>query len=391
MLTHAGLAGALLAMAVPAVAHALHAPAPVPVSATATATATATADETSYAARTPGNPLAGRPWGNADGAFDPTVEAWSAASGEERVLLEKVARQPKAAWFGSWRSTSRVTDVVRDYVAQVQDGNPETLVQMALFRMEPWGREACSRLSTPQEQADYKAWMDAVALGIGDAHVAVIQQPDGPKTLCAPKGSKAHSKLIAYGTKKLSALPHTSVYVEIGAADWPSDDPALSAKIAMRGGVRWARGFALNSTHYDSTERQVLYAERVSRELAARGLPGKTAVVSTAQNGRPFQGNDFFKTHGQVDTCATPPAAGGTCFDHIPVCTKPKQRKVCVALGIPPTTEVANPAWGLSAKADRAALAYVDAYLWFGRPWLFMQNQPFLVDRTLDLARTWAY
>ena len=34
---------------------------------------------------------------------------------------------------------------------------------------------------------------------------------------------------------------------------------------------------------------------------------------------------------------------------------------------------------------------YVDAYLWFGRPWLYEQRAPFLLDRALALVRSSPY
>ena len=48
---------------------------------------------------------------------------------------------------------------------------------------------------------------------------------------------------------------------------------------------------------------------------------------------------------------------------------------------------------GLGALArDRArARAHIDGYLWFGRPWLYNQAAPFLLDRALELARTTPY
>ena len=36
----------------------------------------------------------------------------------------------------------------------------------------------------------------------------------------------------------------------------------------------------------------------------------------------------------------------------------------------------------------RAAAEHVDGYLWFGRPWLHMQADPFELQRALGLART---
>ncbi len=376
---------AALVLAVPAVTYALT----TTPSLTAATSAQAPASDTSrYASRTTANPLAGRTWGHGD--LDPTLDAFNAASGSapDQALLAKMALQPKAAWLGSWWSTDKLGKVVSRYIATAQAGDPEALVQLATFRMEPWEQESCNRVSTTQEQQDYKAWFNTLAAAIGSAHVAIVQQPDGPFVLCAPRKSKAHAELISYGTQVLSALPNTSVYVEVGAADWPMDDPKKAARIAKLGGVRYARGIALNGTHYDTTERQVIFGAQVAQQLAKQGMPGKTVVVNTTQNGRGFRAGDFQKKY-KKDTCNLAKATG-SCYDHAPVCTSPTQR-VCVTLGIPPTTDVANPAWGLTAKANALAQQYVDGYVWFGRPWLFMQNQPFQLNRALDLARSTSY
>jgi hypothetical protein len=62
-----------------------------------------------------------------------------------------------------------------------------------------------------------------------------------------------------------------------------------------------------------------------------------------------------------------------------------------VKLGIPPTTDVANPRWRLSATTNQLARTYVDGYLWFGRPWLYQQAYPFDMTRALQLSRTSPY
>ena len=63
----------------------------------------------------------------------------------------------------------------------------------------------------------------------------------------------------------------------------------------------------------------------------------------------------------------------------------------CVTLGIPPTHDVADRRWGLSLRNRARARAHVDGYLWFVRPWLFMQADPFVMSRALKLARTTPY
>ena len=322
---------------------------------------------------TPGNPLV-RPWGVYQGLAEMAWTPYLGASDSQKQLLDKIVQRPKATWFGHWQSDSDIQDRVEKYIELTTGGDPEVLVQTAVFRMEPWEGEACERLPTAAEQASYKAWIDGFAKGVGDAHMAIIMQPDGPFVLCAPGGSKLPARMIRYAVRTLSALPNTSVYIDGGAADWQRDDPKRALKMLIPMGIRWARGFALNSTHYDSTERQIRHSANIAKALANRGMPGKYGVINTSSNGRPFKGYKY----------------RGPNFDHANVCRSSSDKR-CVTLGIPPTVDVANPKWGMTARDRRLAERYVDAYLWFGRPWLYNQAAPFLLDRALRLARTSPY
>lgn len=322
---------------------------------------------------TPANPLV-RGWGVYQGLAEMSWLPYVVASPDQQNLLDKIVQRPKATWFGHWQSDNDITDRVQKYIELTTGGDPDVLVQTSIFRMTPWEREACSRLPSAAEQASYKKWIDGFAAGVGDAHMAVIMQPDGPFVLCAPGNSKIPAQLIQYGVRKLSALPNTSVYIDAGAADWNRDDAKRALQMLIPMGIRWARGFALNSTHYDSTERQVRYAAKVSQALAKRGIPGKYGVINTASNGKPFKGYKY----------------NGPNFDNARACTSTSDQH-CVTLGIPPTVDVADPKWGLNAHDRRLAARYVDAYLWFGRPWLYNQASPFDMNRALTLARTTPY
>jgi hypothetical protein len=320
------------------------------------------------------NPLAGRPWGVYKGNADQAWPPYAASTGTRRQLLARIALRPKAKWFGRWISNDTITTKVRQYVANASGGDPEALVQMTIFRMVPWEHDACRRLPTEAERASYRQWIRRAAAGIGDAHVALVLQPDGPFALCAPGGSQLPSRLIAYAAKVFSELAHTSVYIDAGASDWPKDHPEESARFLMPAGITYARGFALNSTHYASTADQIAFGTRLVAELAERGAPDKHFVINTSSNGRPF---DF----GQ---------ARGSHPDNAKACdTRTEVR--CVTLGIPPTDDVADPRWGLSTSNRTLARAHVDGYLWFGRPWLYMQADPFVMSRALKLARTTPY
>ena len=320
------------------------------------------------------NPLAGRTWGVYKGDLEQYWTPYTRSTGTNRELLSKIALRPKAKWFGSWVSPADIDNKIRDYIKNAQAGDPEALVQMADFALKPWEHDACTHLPTKAQKSFYKRWTDSVAGAIGNAHVAMILQPDGPFALCSPGGSKELSHLIAYAAGKFGSLPNTTVYIDAGAGDWLRDDPSRAAEILVPAGVAGVRGFALNSTHYSSTAREIRFGTRIVRELASLGIPDKHFVINTSSNGKPFAGYEY----------------KGPNFDNARVCDSLSDTE-CVTLGIPPTLDVDNPDWGLTAKNNRRARRHVDAYLWFGRPWLYNQADPFDMQRALAIARTTPY
>ena len=332
---------------------------------------TSEGDTVAAAAARSNNPLKGHRWGVYKGNAELSWPPYAKSRGAERALLAKISERPKAKWFGAWIPNGEIGKKVDQYIANATKGDPNVLVQMSVFRMVPWEHAACKRLPTPAEQASYRQWIDRAAAAIGRTHVALILQPDGPFALCAPNKSRIPSQLIAYSTRKFSALPNTSVYIDAGASDWPSNDPKGAADILVAAGIQHARGFATNSTHYATTGHEIHGGTRVVAELNARGYRGKKFVINTSSNG---QGFTFNKARGSHP-------------DNANVCRTRAERS-CVTLGIPPTTEVTSTRWGNSQLNRAKAANHVDAYLWFGRPWLFMQADPFVKSRALQLART---
>ncbi len=331
---------------------------------------------TSVAAPDDDNPLAGRVWGVYRGNAELSWEPYERATGQRKELLSRIAMQPKAKWFGDWIGDDRIAGKVRDYVASATGGDPEVLVPMTVFRMMPWEKEACRRLPTKAEKVSYRRWINRFAEALGDTHTLLVLQPDGPFARCAPRGSQVPSRLVAWAARTFSALPNTHVYLDAGAADWLRVDDAVQLLVDL--GIEHTRGFALNTTHYDSTAAQVRYGAEVVAELSARGLPGKHLVVDTTQNGRPF-------THRWWST-----NPGGQRYDDAATCRTPRGRR-CVTLGIPPTSDVTSTRWGLSESVRALAAEHVDGFVWTGRPWLHQQSHPFDLQRALAVARTTPY
>jgi hypothetical protein len=317
-----------------------------------------------------GNPLTGIPWGNYDGRDDEVFPAYRAASGERKRLLGLIATRPRMRWYGQWYGDAQAA--ARDYVANVTAGNPDALVQMAVFGLKPWEGDACRRLPTAGEQAAYRHWIDEFAAGLGSARAAIVLQPDLPFALCVPRHSTLPLTMVAYAARRFASLPHASVYIDVGASDWPALGQASS--MLRHAGIAYVRGFALGATHYASTADEIRFGARLVQALDAHGIRDRHFVINTAQNGAPFTHQEFH----------------GSNFDNAAVCHRRGQQR-CVTLGIPPTTDVASPRWHLSPGVRRQAARSVDAYLWVGRPWLFNQNDPFDLRRSLSLASTTPY
>jgi endoglucanase len=312
------------------------------------------------------NPLAGMRWGVYTGPnYNSIYPDYQQARGRNRQLLSQIALQPLMYTFGAWFADADAGSVARDFIQNSTGGNPAVLSQVAIFRLDPWEGQACPNGSwNAADQQSYRTWIDNFAAGIGTSRVALILQPDLPFAVCAP--SHVPLELVSYAARRLGALPHTTVYIDAGARYWPSFNQAVS--MLEQAGIRYARGFSLNTSEYDTTGSEVEYGARLAQALAGAGYPNKHFVVSTAQNGAGFLNGQY---PGDVNN---------------PRVCRSRYDTLCVTLGIPPTTQVASPRWHLSASDSGLAARYADAYVWAGRPWLFGAAGQFDLQRALGLA-----
>lgn len=322
----------------------------------------------------PSNPLAGRAWAVYEGPADPAWLPYVHATGARKQALATIALTPKAKFFGAWISDSDIAAKVREYVDNASGGDPDVLVQLTLFRMVPWENQACTRLPSTAERTSYKRYVDTVARTLGNQRAAVVLQPDGPFLHCVPHGSSIPAHLLAYAAHALSAQPHVSVYVEMGSADWFRDRPADAVRMLEQAGVADARGFALDTSHFDSVGRQIDFGHRIVTALAADGIADRHFVIDTSDSGHAFTGAWYHTHHpglplGDAEPCHW------------------SGQSHCVALGIPPTTDVGAAAWGLSAARATTAESLVDGYLWVSRPWLAHQSGSFSMTRALAEVR----
>lgn len=342
----------------------------------------------------PSNPLAGREWAVYTGLQDQAYIGWNKLDQDQRDELALFAMIEKATYFGRWIGDDEVTRKAQAYIASAQAGDPERLVLMTLFRMFPWEGEARidQRLPTKAEQASYRKYVTNLAQGIGSSRVAIVVQPDGYFVKKAYEAwvrkvgrhkALLPARMLSWTVKTLSQQPRTTVYLDMGSEDWARGDYAAVAKYLKLSGVQNARGFSLNVSHKNYLTREIVFARKVSKKLAAMGIRNKHAILETSDNGHPFHGSEI-----------NPKGSQYTQPGEIPPCKTRTQKTPCTALGVPPTTDVDNPAWGLKSSVGAIAAKYVDAYLWVSRPWLPDQGEggtKFSPEYAELLKKTWKY
>jgi hypothetical protein len=148
----------------------------------------------------------------------------------------------------------------------------------------------------------------------------------------------------------------------------------LMAKIALRPLTVWAGGWYADS-----------YARTVAQDIIDGTSTGNPDVLSQIAilrlqpgrsrraPGRGVRGIRAAIAHGSISRRGDRKEVPG------------------VTLGIPPSTEVANPRWGLSRGDRTIATKDADAYLWAGRPWVDNGTGSLVFSRALQLAASTPY
>ena len=320
------------------------------------------------------DPIAGMTWGNYTGTDDEIWPTYEAATGRDKQLLGEMALRPEANWFGHWETPAEIKGVTAGYISDVTHGDSTVLAQLTDFALSPWEGQLCSVAETPALISSYHQWNDGFAAGIGNSRALVVMQPDltEVKNTCLSSQTRAtYLQEVAWATRKLDSLQHTTVYLDAGSSDWAS--VPVETSLLVQSVIKWARGFALDATHYASTQSEITYGMQIAKALASRGYKDKHFIIDTAENGSPFNYHQLT-------------AAGST--GNVPACQSPGNPSLCQTFGIPPTWQVALPEWKLGGHYDALAEKYVDGYVWFGRPWLYAQSTEFDCELVEQMAQS---
>ncbi|MGW1023596.1 glycoside hydrolase family 6 protein [Streptomyces sp. NPDC002577] len=213
-------------------------------------------------------------------AYAQALDLVRAGRDREAAGIVAMAGTPQAVWFGD-QSPAEVEGLARDVVRDA-DRDDATPV-FALYNVP--GRD-CANYSAggAANTAEYKAWIDAVARGIGRREAIVILEPDSLALLPADCGQDdAEGSLTAaryaevnYAVDTLEPLTGTRVYLDTGHPGWHSVNSIVPRLV--KGGVTRATGFFTNASNYNSEDANSWYGKLISSCLAYVAEGGDSAA-----------------------------------------------------------------------------------------------------------------
>ncbi|MEU0602724.1 glycoside hydrolase family 6 protein [Streptomyces sp. NPDC006393] len=254
---------------------------------------------------------------------DSQVARWVAANpGDSRqpVISRRIASQPQAIWFSSYRPSTVTSDVKAVTSAAAAAGQVPVLAVYEIPNRDCGGASA----GGAPDLASYDTWVRNFAAGLGSGRSVIILEPDSialTTCLSAQQQADRFASLSRAAATIHAASPNAKVYLDGGHSAWNSASEQ-AGRLRSAGILTNADGLFTNVSNFNTTANEVNFAKNV---LAALGNPANLhAVVDTSRNGNG-------------------PAPGGAWCD-------PSGR----AIGNYPTADTGDPA--------------IDAFLWVKPP-----------------------
>jgi endoglucanase len=212
------------------------------------------------------------------------AQAYDAAGDPaDAARMRQIARRPTAAWLGGAAADARRTAAALARRG-TRVGAAPIMVLYAIPHRDCGGASSGGAATARQ----YRAWVGAVASGIGRRRAVVIVEPDAAAHIaarCLPAAAATEREaLLAYAIADLKRRTRAAVYLDAGNAGWIAAremEPVL-----QRAGIRRADGFAINVGNFYTTAQSRRYGHMLSRMLR-----GKHFVIDTSRNGNgPYSG-----------------------------------------------------------------------------------------------------
>jgi endoglucanase len=249
-------------------------------------------------------------------AIEQIEELTSSGNEADASLIKMMIETPQAVWFTRGTPTSVEQDVRNTVQRATDKGMAPVLVAYNIpFR-------DCAQFSAggATSKAEYEAWIDGFAAGIGNAQAVVILEPDALGIIpwydpfgdrdtwatnpnydgCQPEEADPATAaadrfaMLNYAVVRLKENPRTRVYLDGTHSGWLS--AADAADRLIQAGVAEADGFFLNVAGYQLNSQLEKYGTWISKCIAFASHPsswGKGQTELCANQYYPADPDDF--------------------------------------------------------------------------------------------------
>ncbi|MGW5672392.1 glycoside hydrolase family 6 protein [Micromonospora sp. NPDC003776] len=211
------------------------------------------------------------------GAGEQIASLTAAGQYERAAQLRAMIRTPQAVWVTGGSGHS----LTQSIKAEVQRAAGKKTVPVLVAYNIPFRDCAQYSAGGATSVAEYEAWIDAFAAGIGDHEAVVLLEPDGlgiipwyttingSQEWCRPAeadpatAASDRFAMLRHAVDVLTALPDTSVYLDGTHSAWLGVGDI--ADRLVKAGVGKADGFFLNVSNYETTQRQLKYGDWISK------------------------------------------------------------------------------------------------------------------------------
>lgn len=201
------------------------------------------------------------------------IAAWQTTRPADAEALMAIASQPAARWLGAWYSDIRAA--ADRYVTRL-----EKVGALPVFVLYNIPEKSCRNAVDAAAAAEYIAWVQRVAEGIGDRKAVVILEPDALAKNCA---DGQRTTMLASAVSVLKVQPHIAVYIDAGHSNWVK--ASSMATRLQAAGIADADGFSLNVANFHTTADNIAYGEALAQLVG-----GKHFVIDTGRNGNGSNG-----------------------------------------------------------------------------------------------------
>lgn len=186
--------------------------------------------------------------------------------------LKAIADQPTGVWLGDWSGDIEVA--ARTYCKQAGELPPLFIVYNIPNR--DTGEYSSGGKASPEA---YRAWIDALAKGVGDHPAIYILEPDalGHLDRMTAEQQVVRNELLHYAAKRLTAKKTGKVYID--ASMWVQPEDMAKRINAVKGFDGVVAGFSINTSNYKKLDVCWAYGSELSE------LTGLDYLIDTSRNG----------------------------------------------------------------------------------------------------------